>query len=972
MPTTKPKSAELRSERCDAYDAVVVGAGPAGLAAATALANSGLAAVLLVDAGGSAAADHNNVFECFAAPVDDPAPVFAGNKVADRVIDGVVDILDFDGWFRTLADAFPAQRDALCALFLEIYAARRTVSTMRADATAAATHGNESAAELWSRHGIHDAKLRAVLAADCFASLCAPPDACSALAWIAAATLAHDHSVLAAREPRITAAVAGFVRCGGAFRPHSRVQRVLLGADGESVLGVELVDGSVIECGYVLLAVPQTEAVKLAAPAALAVTSPLTGFAWTTLQVHITKANPALHQGQTIVLSKAPGAFTLEDWGVRCSSSTISENVNAAPMLATVARLPDGTAVIQASVPIAVSAAATKFDATAVRSALIQRVNNAFGNVTSTAIAATMLPLHHTESRAQGLASHGQKTAVHGLFVAGSWTTPNFGGVDGAHVAGKWAARALLADHTHDMEMATLASDLHLQRVLNRPNATARADERPLAVVGLSCRFPGGAHSATEFWDMLCNGRDGVCTVPAGRWDARYFSHPTGGRDLSGKMCCSRGGFVDIAEVYGFEPSFFGISAREAQQMDAQQRMLLRVSWEAMEDAGVAQSWCYHGKDVGVMVGASSTDDAQLRFNERHRITTHTNVGSASSILANRISYAFDLRGPSFVVDTACSSSLVALTAARDAMLRSGPWGCSAAIVAGVNVLERPEVSVGFSKLGVLGAEGVCRAFDAAASGYVRGEGCGAIIIAHLADVQAQQLRPYALLRGAGVNSDGHAVAGIFNPSAKSQATLMRSVYSRCGVRPIDIAYVEAHGTGTPVGDPVEARAIGAVFGTGRQRNQPVFVGSVKSNIGHLEPASGIAGLIKTCLALSRNHEPLPPTLHLTTPNPAIDWNGLRVQPLAKPTEWPAYARRPLLAAVNSFGFGGTNGHAVLEALPDDNEVATGNEDAQIVMVTAKTSASLRGCAEKLGAHLSANRNETLRDVAFTTTCHRM
>ncbi len=455
--------------------------------------------------------------------------------------------------------------------------------------------------------------------------------------------------------------------------------------------------------------------------------------------------------------------------------------------------------------------------------------------------------------------------------------------------------------------------------------------DEPIAIVGASCRFPG-ADGLEGFWRLLAAGADAVGEVDAQRWATRFFYHPD--RAEPGKSYSWAAGLID--GVDRFEPSFFGISPREAVQMDPQQRILLELVWHAFEDAGIPPSR-FGGSDAGVYIGASATDYSDLRLGDPAGADLYFMTGNALSLLANRISYVFDLHGPSLAVDTACSSSLVALHHACEA-IRAGL--ISSAVVGGVNLLLTPYPFVGFCRASMLSRRGRCFAFDERADGYVRGEGAGVVIVKPLADAVAARDPIRAVILATGSNSDGRTI-GVSLPSEAAQAALLRSVYERAGVAADDLAFFEMHGTGTPAGDPVETAAVGRSLGANRR--EPLPIGSVKTNIGHLEPASGMAGLLKAALAL--DHGVVPATLHCESPNPRIDFAGLKLRLVreAEPIDTPNERR---VAGVNSFGFGGTNAHVVLAAPPRPAAEAAHSPSAlPPLLISAKTEASLRELA---------------------------
>ena len=425
--------------------------------------------------------------------------------------------------------------------------------------------------------------------------------------------------------------------------------------------------------------------------------------------------------------------------------------------------------------------------------------------------------------------------------------------------------------------------------------------EEPIAIIGAACRLPG-AESLSAFSGFLLAGGSAIRSVPDDRWTtARYF-HPVSGQ--AGKSYSFAAGA--LSDIFSFDPAFFGISAREALSVDPQQRLMLELAFEAMEDAGIRPSRL-GGSATGVFVGASSWDFAAVSFADAAALDAYGMQGAALSSVSNRISYVFGLRGPSLTVDTACSSSLVALHLACQALQRGE---VDQAIVGGVNLLMAPQSFVGFARASMLSKLGQCHSFDARADGYVRGEGGGAAILKPLSRALADGDPIRAVIRATGMNSDGRT-NGFSMPSGTAQAELVRQVCTQAEVTPDQFSYFEAHGTGTPVGDPIEARAIGEAIGKGRAN--PLPIGSVKSNIGHLEPASGMAGLMK--LLVCFQHNLIPPSLNFETPNPHIPFDELNLtvvteqRPLSTPSA-------PGLVGINSFGFGGTNAHAILAAPP--------------------------------------------------------
>jgi acyl transferase domain-containing protein/NADPH:quinone reductase-like Zn-dependent oxidoreductase/SAM-dependent methyltransferase/acyl carrier protein len=485
-----------------------------------------------------------------------------------------------------------------------------------------------------------------------------------------------------------------------------------------------------------------------------------------------------------------------------------------------------------------------------------------------------------------------------------------------------------------------------------------------VAIVGIACRFPGGAETPEQFWELLCSGGDAITELPAGRFDVESVFDPDPGKP--GKLYARWGGFLE--RIDAFDADFFGISPREARRIDPQQRLLLEVAWEALEDAGRPAD-ALAGSGAGVFVGISTNDYGSIQFQPRnaHLIDAHAPAGGALCIAANRLSYCLDLHGPSLAVDTACSSSLTALHLARLSLERGE---CELAIVAGVNVLLSPEVTIGFCKASMLSPDGRCRPFDAGANGYVRSEGAGAVVLEPLTLALENRDPVRAVIRATAVNQDGRT-AGISVPNAAAQKVLMRSALREAGVAPREVQYVEAHGTGTAAGDPREADAIGSVLGEGRAPGTPCLIGSVKGNIGHLESAAGIAGLIKTALALERRR--IPPSLHFAEPSPAIPFEELLLRVVTEPEEWPAPPGRAV-AGVNSFGFGGANAHAILAEPPprpapvDDGE---GDGTARILTISARAPGALRELAHAYAALLDGDDGCSTRDVCYTAAVRR-
>lgn len=496
------------------------------------------------------------------------------------------------------------------------------------------------------------------------------------------------------------------------------------------------------------------------------------------------------------------------------------------------------------------------------------------------------------------------------------------------------------------------------------------APKPPVAIIGIGCRFPGGVTGPDSYWRLLSGGVDATRDLPPGRWDVDKFYDPEPGK--SGKMATFHGGFLE--RIDEFDAQFFGISPREAIWLDPQQRMLLQVTWEALEDAGqVAEQLA--GSDTGVFVGGF-TLDYQLLQNygvySRYQLQTHSATGMMMTMLANRLSYIFDFRGPSMAIDTACSASLVATHLAVQSI-----WNgeCALALAGGSNLMIAPNMTIAESKGGFLSPDGRCKTFDASANGYARGEGAAVVLLKPLDRALADGDPVYALIRGTAVTQDGHT-NGITVPNQAAQEQAMRRACRTAGILPSQVQYVEAHGTGTPVGDPIEARAIGSVVSAGRPHGQQCLIGSVKTNIGHLEAAAGVAGLIKTALALRQGQ--IPPHLHLHEPSPDIPFDELQLRVPTALEEWPA-ADGPRYAGVNSFGFGGTNAHVVLQEAPvpagqpaqnGSGHIVPGHDRTYLLPMSARSPEALTEVARAYRDFLR-DQPADLRDLAYTASLRR-
>ncbi|WP_368607249.1 beta-ketoacyl synthase N-terminal-like domain-containing protein [Mycobacterium tuberculosis] len=480
----------------------------------------------------------------------------------------------------------------------------------------------------------------------------------------------------------------------------------------------------------------------------------------------------------------------------------------------------------------------------------------------------------------------------------------------------------------------------------------------PVAVIGVGCRFPGDIDGPERLWDFLTEKK---CAITA---------YPDRGFTNAGTFAESGGFLKDVA---GFDNRFFDIPPDEALRMDPQQRLLLEVSWEALEHAGIIPESLRLSR-TGVFVGVSSTDYVRLvSASAQQKSTIWDNTGGSSSIIANRISYFLDIQGPSIVIDTACSSSLVAVHLACRSL---STWDCDIALVGGTNVLISPEPWGGFREAGILSQTGCCHAFDKSADGMVRGEGCGVIVLQRLSDARLEGRRILAILTGSAVNQDGKS-NGIMAPNPSAQIGVLENACKSARVDPLEIGYVEAHGTGTSLGDRIEAHALGMVFGRKRPGSGPLMIGSIKPNIGHLEGAAGIAGLIKVVLMVERGS--LLPSGGFTEPNPAIPFTELGLRVVDELQEWPVVAGRPRRAGVSSFGFGGTNAHVIVEEAGSvgadtvSGRADVGGSGGGVVawVISGKTASALAAQAGRLGRYVRARPALDVVDVGYSLVSTR-
>ena len=523
------------------------------------------------------------------------------------------------------------------------------------------------------------------------------------------------------------------------------------------------------------------------------------------------------------------------------------------------------------------------------------------------------------------------------------------------------AGRGLMDPNTSDRRELLKSALVRIDQLEKRLAAAESRQHDPIAVIGVSCRFPGKANSPDAFWALLRDGVDAITDIPTTRWnlDDVYDPDP----DASGKMYARGGGFID--DVDRFDPQFFGIAPREAPHMDPQQRLLLETTWEALEHAGIAPG-SLSGSATGVFIGLTAHDYARLQTTGEgfEYIDTYFGTGVAGSIAAGRLSYVLGLRGPAVTVDTACSSSLVAIHLACQS-LRNGETRL--AVAGGANLILTPEGHVIASKGRMLAPDSRCKTFDARADGYVRSEGCGVVALKRLADALSDGDPVLAVIRGTALNQDGRS-GGLTAPSGRAQEDVMRRALADGGISPREVVYVEAHGTGTSLGDPIEVQALGSVQAAGRPADDPLLIGSVKTNVGHLEAAAGVAGVIKAVLAL--HHGQIPGHLHFEKPNPFIPWAQLPIEVATALRPWPKDRRR--IIGVSSFGFSGTNAHLVLEAAPErERAKAVHERPAHLLVISGRTRTALDKATLQMSGVLEHCPPEQVGDVCFTSAVGR-
>ena len=502
---------------------------------------------------------------------------------------------------------------------------------------------------------------------------------------------------------------------------------------------------------------------------------------------------------------------------------------------------------------------------------------------------------------------------------------------------------------------------LAMEEMQSRLDALQRERREPIAIIGMGCRFPGHVNNPEAYWNLLDGGVDAISEIPSERWDVDAYYDPN--PDAPGKMYTRRGGFLD--SVDRFDPYFFGMSPREAVRTDPQQRLALEVSWEALEDAAIVPG-NLKGSQTGVFLGITNYDYA--RIVERgglESIDAYHLTGNCLSFAAGRIAYSFGLQGPTMAVDTACSSSGVSIHLACQSLRNRE---CNLALAGGVNLILSPEISITSTKARTLSPDGYCRTFDSAANGYVRGEGCGILVLKRLSDAVADGDMIHAVIRGSAVNQDG-ASSGITVPNKLAQAEVMRQALERAGIKPNQVDYVEAHGTGTPLGDPIEVRALASVYGQERSSDRPLIIGTAKTSVGHLESAAGVAGVIKVVLSLRRGM--IPRHLHFTQLNPAITLEDIPAVIPVQAIPWPR-GQKLRIAGLSFFGGSGTIAHMIVEEAPQVHARPESNSrTSQLFCLSAKTPAALDELAGRYERYLANPARISLSEVCYGAAAGR-
>lgn len=514
-------------------------------------------------------------------------------------------------------------------------------------------------------------------------------------------------------------------------------------------------------------------------------------------------------------------------------------------------------------------------------------------------------------------------------------------------------------DSTTDLS-PTKRALLALKQLQAKLDDLEYARHEPIAIVGMGCRFPGADHPAA-FWQLLQAQKDAITEVPLDRWDLAKYYHTD--PNFPGAIPSRHGGF--LPHLLEFDAAFFRIAPREAASLDPQQRLLLEVSWEALEHAGIAADQMV-GSNTGVFIGICSIDYWQ-RLLQRHNseIDAYLTTGNTHSLAAGRISYVLGFTGPSMAIDTACSSSLVAVHSACQSLRQRE---CDLALAGGVNRILEPATSINFAKARMLSPSGRCKSFDAAADGFVRSEGCGVVVLKRWRDAVRDQDPIWAVILGSATNHDGRA-SGLTVPNGSAQQALIRQALQQSQIAPAQVDLIETHGTGTALGDPIEVNALGAVFDD-RPATQPLILGAAKTNIGHSEAAAGIAGLIKTVLALQ--HQEIPANLHFQTPNPQINWNELPVKVPTQPLPW-LKRETPRIAGISAFGFSGTNAHVIIADRPPNIAAEPPTKPPQqaihapaLLTLSARTESALQQLIERYCEYLKTYPDISLNDLCYT------
>ncbi len=506
---------------------------------------------------------------------------------------------------------------------------------------------------------------------------------------------------------------------------------------------------------------------------------------------------------------------------------------------------------------------------------------------------------------------------------------------------------------------------LALQAARKKIDALEKQQSEPIAIIGLGCRFPGGIDSPEDFWELLLSGKDTIATIPESRWDGQAYYSPN--YDEAGKIITTKGSF--FSQVQESDPEFFGISPREAKNMDPQQHLLLEVCWEALEHANIIPE-SLAGSRTGVFIGICNQDFSLLSMSrDKTDIDAYMTTGMAHSVASGRLSYTLGLEGPCIAIDTACSSSLVSVHLACQSLRN---LECDLAITGGVNLTLTPETSIDFSRNRMLSPDGKCKAFSSDANGFGRGEGCGLVVLKRLADVDVKRDRVLALIRGSAVNQDGSS-SGLTAPNGPSQQRVIKQALKNANVSADQIDYVEAHGTGTSLGDPIEIGALAEIFSSVRTHEDPLKIGSVKTNVGHMEGAAGISGLLKVVLALQ--HKVLPAHLNCAEQNPHIPWDSLPFQITHQRQEWLS-TDKARFAGVSSFGFSGTNSHVILEQAPSSDQAvldsaSLGHRPLQILNISARSPQALNAQVRRFAQQIQHIPDEDLTAFCLAASVHR-